>query len=482
MSRCKICRRLDGLPLAIELAAARVRHLSLSELAAQLENGFSPLDRVGTTGRHRTLEAAFDWTWDLLDEEEQEILHRLSALPRTFDLELAEAVTWAGASSVVLRLLDRSLISPAVKRTEPRRFRLLESLREFVLPRTTIEVIEEVRATHAAHHLELAAKLRERARTDDSRGAADEAKRLCPELNAAVHWALNERRPDVALSVARTLAVGGEQFGPDIDSLSSIARAARDSGVRTSASALELLDLGIALSYSDLDLVAELSDLALSIADDKDSELAAHHLAGICAAYRQQGKVALTHLETAERLADELVDTWQLASVRQAKGIALRGREVDEPDAALVAFEQAMNTYAQAGDAMHVNNSRYMMASTVAEANLGLAEARDWAEQCAAYAQETGNQHELAHAILTRAALGASPDLEADLEQVIARFRAVGDLRCLTKCYLLQARDRTPAGQIEPLQRALDVSKKSHDRDLQARTLETAGECTLGQR
>src|SRR5690606_29986282 len=67
-----VSRRLDGLPLAIELAAARVRHLTPAELADRLEHGFAALERLGDDGRHRTLEAAFDWTWDLLDDAERD--------------------------------------------------------------------------------------------------------------------------------------------------------------------------------------------------------------------------------------------------------------------------------------------------------------------------------------------------------------------------------------------------------------------------
>ena len=72
-SRAEVCQRLDGLPLAIELAAARSRHLSLGELAARLAHGFGALDRGGT-GRHSTLAAAFAWTWDLLEPREQDVL------------------------------------------------------------------------------------------------------------------------------------------------------------------------------------------------------------------------------------------------------------------------------------------------------------------------------------------------------------------------------------------------------------------------
>ena len=417
-----ICERLDGLPLAIELAAARVRHLPVAELAARLEDGFGPLDRAGPASRHRTLETAFDWTWDLLDDDEKSVLCALAALPRTFDLELAEAVTAPGSDGVVLRLLDRSLVCATATDSDPRRFRLLGSLRAFVLDRTAPETVDRVRRTHAAYHAAIAADLSKRARTDDSRTAADKAKRLAPEANAAIQWAIAEQH-ELAVPLARALAVLVEQYGPDVDSLDVIARAARDPHVRRAATAMDLLDIGLALCYDDLDLVSELGALALEVAGDDEAELAARHLAGHVAAYRHNGRSALAHLDVAERLADERLELWQLASVRQAKGLAFRGGDLNDPDAAIAAFESSMRSYALAGDAMHVNNARYMMASTAAEAGRHTDRAMTWAQQCVEYGHASGHRHELAHAVLTRATLSPESDVDAELFDAVDTFR-----------------------------------------------------------
>lgn len=466
----RICRRLDGLPLAVELAAARARHLTLPELAARLDDGFAALDRAVPDGRHRTLEAAFGWTWDLLDDSERWVLARLAALPRTFDLDLAEAVTRPGATSAVVRLMDRSLVSPTAQLTDPRRFRLLDPLRAFVLDRTDAAVVREVRRRHAEHHVELAGALRRRARRDDSRAAAAEAKRLCPEVNAAIGWALEVQDPGTALSLARALAVGGEQYGPDIDSLRSIARVAADPDVRNVATAEDLLDLGLALCYQDLDLVAELAALAGDRCADDRSALAARHLAGYADAYRHHPRSALAHLDEAERLADRLLDMWQLGSVRQARGIALG--DLGDLDAAMAAFEAAMSTFALAGDAMHVNNARYMRAATAADGGRSTTEAISWAEQCTAYAGATGNRHELAHAVLTRARLTDQPEDEADLGRALETFRAVGDLRCLARVHLQLAGRRPPAERPALLGQALEVARTANDLVNQQRALE----------
>src|SRR5690606_21809843 len=90
----RICRRLDGLPLAIELAAARIRVLAPEQIAERLEVSFSVL-AAGTRGalpRHRTLWEALDWSYGLLDEDERRLLRRLSAFAGSFSLEAVEAV------------------------------------------------------------------------------------------------------------------------------------------------------------------------------------------------------------------------------------------------------------------------------------------------------------------------------------------------------------------------------------------------------
>ena len=457
-----ICRRLDGLPLAIELAAAKLRHIPLSELSAQLEEGLSPLEGGHAEQRHRTLEAAIDWTWDLLDDDERSVLSRLAALPRTFDLGLAVAVTWPGADRVVLRLLDRSLISPAAKLSNPRRFRLLEPVRAYILGKTNPDIVQQVRSAHAAHHCGMAIQLMQRARTDDSREAAELVSSLRPELNAAIRWAV-ETGNRIALPMTRAVAIGIEQYGADIESLQTLAQAARDTTVREAATADDLFTFGEALCFSDLDLVADLTALALRRATDDASRLAAHHLAGLADAFADRRDSALAHLDVAEPLAAGLGDLWALASIRQAKGIALRRGVPPDLRGALAALESAMHTFALAGDALHVNNARYMMALTAADLGHHTTEAASWADQCVQYARSTDNQHELGHALLARAAFATGLEAVADLEEALRAFRTFGDLRCLARCYLRLADLRPHRERVALLEQALGVARTHHD-------------------
>ncbi|MET0975574.1 MAG: LuxR C-terminal-related transcriptional regulator [Leifsonia sp.] len=454
----RIVARLDGLPLAIELAAAVARHLSIEELAERLDRDFAALDRAVPEGRHRTVETAFEWTWDLLTADERDALCRLAALPHTFDVDLAVAVTHPGADGIVLRLLDHSLLVPAGGR--PRRFRLLAVLREFVRARTDPAVIHDALERHAVYHADLAEHFAARARTDDSAEAMATSHRMCAEVNAALRWALAADHPR-ALTLAVSLSTGVEQYGSDIDSIRTIAMSAADERAMAGASAQDLLVIGIALSFIDLPLVSALADRAQAIADDPPSRLAALHLAGMAEAYTERPASALEHLDAAEDLAARMDDPWELAAVSQMRGVALRSAALNRPEAAIAAFETAMNGYAAAGDRVHVSNCRYMMALTAAESGLETERAAVWAAECADYARAAGNDHELAHAELVQQLLGRGA--RTDLDELLSTFRHLGDMRCSTRCLLLQADRSREDEREEILLRALALADAAGD-------------------
>ena len=461
----RIADRLDGLPLALELAASVARHLPLETLAARLDADLSTLDRASPDGRHRTLETAFEWTWDLLTTEEQEVLRRLAALPRTFDLDLAVAVAGSTASGAVLRLLDHSLVVRVG--SAPVRFRLLAVMREFVHARTDAGLIREVLRAHAEFVAEVAARFVAHARTDASPDAARMSLILCPEVNAALRWALAAEHP-AALDLATSLSVGVEQYGADVDSITALAWAATDEAVLRGAGAEDLLVLGNALAFIDVDRVAALADRALDLVARGDSARAAHQLAGLAAAYRDDRAAAIPHLALAEELAAENGEDWELGAIHQARGIALRGGSAPDAPAALEAFAAAMRAYARADDQTHVNNVRYMMASVAVETDPE--RAREWAAECRAYAEATFNEHEAAHARLVQATLGL--DAAGDLGDLVEIFRHLGDLRCLNRALVLHAdgQDEDHA-QKQLLAEALTIAEAAGDHGRQAVTL-----------
>ncbi|WP_121432609.1 BTAD domain-containing putative transcriptional regulator [Actinomadura pelletieri] len=149
-----ICRRLDGLPLALELAATRVRALGVRELAARLDDRFRVLadGRHGGPARQRTLRAMIDWSWGLLTLQERVALRRLVVHAGGCTLDAAETVCDADAA-VLARLVDRSL----VVRDGDGRYRLLESVAAYGLERLRDAGEEdEFRRRHARYYLDLA--------------------------------------------------------------------------------------------------------------------------------------------------------------------------------------------------------------------------------------------------------------------------------------------------------------------------------------
>ncbi|MEU7528460.1 BTAD domain-containing putative transcriptional regulator [Saccharothrix sp. NPDC042600] len=141
-----ICRALDGMPLAIELAAARVRSLPLAEVAARLDDRFRLLSRGNRAAapRHRTLHAVVEWSWDLLSAEERVVARRLTVFADGATLESAAAVCGAGADDVLPMLVDKSLVE-----VSGGRYRMLDTIRAFGAAR--LEEAGEREAVRRAH-------------------------------------------------------------------------------------------------------------------------------------------------------------------------------------------------------------------------------------------------------------------------------------------------------------------------------------------
>jgi predicted ATPase/DNA-binding SARP family transcriptional activator len=155
-----ICRRLDGVPLAIELAAARLRTMSAADIERRLDDRFALLDRGPRTAppRQRSLRALIDWSYELLTERERELLSRLAVFPESFDLDAATAVADDlddSASDLLGSLVDKSLVH-----LDPpggvARYRMLETIREYATGRSTPESDLAARRAHAQHFSDLA--------------------------------------------------------------------------------------------------------------------------------------------------------------------------------------------------------------------------------------------------------------------------------------------------------------------------------------
>jgi predicted ATPase len=208
----EICRRLDGVPLAIELAAARVRALSLAEILEGLHDRFRLLTGGARTAvrRQQTLRASVDWSHALLSEPERVLFRRLAVFLGGFDLEAAQAVAGGGdvARYQVLDqltlLVDKSLVV-AEKTSGRTRYRLLETVRQYALEKLGESgEADAVRSRHRDHYTALAAVL-------DAPGGRDyeqsvqQAEIEIDNLRAAFGWSRENSDTELALTLASSL-------------------------------------------------------------------------------------------------------------------------------------------------------------------------------------------------------------------------------------------------------------------------------------
>ena len=226
----QICRRLDGLSLAIEMAAARLPVLAPAEIAARLDERFALLELplAGGATRHRSMEAALDVSYVLLSATNRRVFERLAVFAGAFDLERATAIALppgtpaARSLTAVTALVDGSLLS--VERDGDRtRYRMLETVREYALRRLQARRAEDdARRAHADHYLGLAEQAAGSLGTPDFAPWMERLVGVYVELMQALGWSLDhDPRPRTlrgGAGPARALAAArGRARGPALD-------------------------------------------------------------------------------------------------------------------------------------------------------------------------------------------------------------------------------------------------------------------------
>jgi predicted ATPase/class 3 adenylate cyclase len=204
----EICRRLDGIPLAIELAASQVATLSPAEIAGLLDERFRLLTggRRTAVERHRTLRATVDWSYSLLSRTEQHVFDRLGVFAGSFDTAAAVAVAgvdcpddWA-ARQALAGLVHKSMINRVAAETPASRYQLLETLRAYARARLEERgEADEARRRHARHYALRAEQCFQAIETGIGLELALASMALdADEMRAAISWSLDSPRPDDA--------------------------------------------------------------------------------------------------------------------------------------------------------------------------------------------------------------------------------------------------------------------------------------------
>jgi len=315
----QICQRLSGMPLAIELAAARVKMMSADEIAKRLDDCFELLtagSRIAPP-RHQTLRATIDWSHDLLTEPERILFHRLAVFAGGFTLEAAEAVCSQGIKrsdilDLLGRLVDKSLVT--VERADPTvetRYRLLETIRQYALEKL---VGKGEAPAIRDQHLEFFVKLAEEAEPKVFSNKSGIWWRLDKDLNnfrAAMEWSTNSGKAVAALQIAGSLAyfwfahgLAGSEWHDHVQPALS-----RPEGMKRTLARAKALN-GIGLSYwADMypaDARPELEE-ALSIGRKLNDSWT------IATALRNLGLYASIHgdYEEAQTLLEQSLQIWQ---------------------------------------------------------------------------------------------------------------------------------------------------------------------------
>jgi predicted ATPase len=220
-SVAQVCRRLDGLPLAIELAAARITSMTPADLARRLDRRFDTLagGRRRAVQRHQTLRAAIDWSYELCSDGERRLLARLAVFAGGCTLEAVEAVCGTDPLSggevfdSLASLVGKHLV--VAQRDQPEtRYRLLETIREYGEDRLADhEETDQLRRRHAEYYCQLEAVLTDRLYGPDQ---LETSRRLVAErdnLLAAVNHAVDTAEADLALRIVRHAPAPGVQLG-----------------------------------------------------------------------------------------------------------------------------------------------------------------------------------------------------------------------------------------------------------------------------
>ncbi|WP_210083782.1 LuxR family transcriptional regulator [Mycobacterium sp. OAE908] len=324
----EICRRLDGMPLAIELAAARVRALSIPDILAGLHDRFRILTGGvrGAVRRQQTLRASVDWSHALLTDVERVIFRRLAVFRGGFHLDAAEAVAADGdyvhAHQVLdelTLLVDKSLVI-AENASGATRYRLLETVRQYALEKLGDSgESDAVRVRHRDHYTQLADLVDQP--TSERQRHVEQADIEIDNLRAVFTWNCGLGDSEGALHLACSLQRLWMSSGRVQEALSWISAVLSDpsqppADVTPAMYARALADQAVVTAAVGTPMAMEFPERALAIAREVgDVGLLIRSLIACGSTGAFQAEVAHPYLDEAEGLARECDDKWQLSQI-----------------------------------------------------------------------------------------------------------------------------------------------------------------------
>jgi predicted ATPase/DNA-binding SARP family transcriptional activator len=361
-SVARICHRLDGIPLAIEMASGRLRVLSVEQISKRLDNSFQLLtdgSRVALP-HHRTLRAAVDWSYELLSELERLVFNRLSVFSGGFTLEAIEAVCSdkrIGSEQVLdilFQLVEKSLVSVEEGLEGAVRYQSLETLRQYGQER--LEKSGETKVTqqrHAAFFLALAERAEEELKGPEQSRWLNMIDKEHDNLRAALNWSAESGEAEITLRIAGSLYWFWRVRGYFAEGFKWLEEAVVRTKGRWAVARVKALNGAATLAWDQnqydqaVVFLEESLALAREVADQSGSAYALYNLGNV-AYTRSDYKRAKTFLEESLALAREVADQRRIASCLNLLGSIMR--EQGDYHRAKAFLEEGLVLYRELGD------------------------------------------------------------------------------------------------------------------------------------
>lgn len=357
-----ICKQLDGLPLAIELVAARMRLITPQALSERLQDEFlSSTDGLrGVPVRQKSLNDAIGWSYALLSEEEQKLFSWLSVFSGGFTLDSAETIfsqafTETTVSALIASLFDKSLLQRSFDSSDEARYAMLGTIQEFARQRLRETDREaEIRSGHLAYFLDFAGQADRGLRGPDQPEWLNRLTSMHDNLRVALDWAIETRQTEKALQLAHNLwwfwskrsefNEGRQWLGRVLAMPNAPTFADLYADVLTQLAHHTRLQIGA-------DAARPFIEQALSLAREKgNSQTIANALMvhGIVLTDERDFAAAQSRLEESMALYQDMQDTWGYAVARMVLGYAAVKK--DDRATALTLAQEALRIFRDLGD------------------------------------------------------------------------------------------------------------------------------------
>jgi non-specific serine/threonine protein kinase len=410
-SVAQVCFRLDGIPLAIELAAARVRMMPANQIAARLDDQFRLLTGGSRTAlpRQQTLRATVDWSYDLLGESERALLRRLSVFAGGWSLEAAEVVCAGGEVGaydildLLTQLVNKSLVQVEESGTEARH-RMLETIRQYAAEKLAAAgEADGLRLRHLEFFLRLAEEAEPELHGTEQLAWLARLHQEQDNLRAALGWSLGGDRPELGLRLAAALGWFWCLHDDLSEGRSWAARALRLSGPhgaglletdglkRARASALQNV-VWLHFLQGDFDAARAYIDESLPLwreLGDRRGEGLSLNMAGMVAAIGGDFGAAARLIDESLALVRGTGDRWALALALRGRGVAAAGAGDDAQ--VVAAYEESLEHARAVGDRWLMTPA-FNRLGEVAHHGGDYPRARRLYEQGLALARELGNR------------------------------------------------------------------------------------------